>query len=189
MALPSVNVPGYPVARLGGNAALERWLSLEAAPGETGEGRLHRMNVQSDGARIEQTLDLRGNFAGFRDVRFGAAGLGLVLLTPDDGCSTTELSSIALGSDPADPSEPLSIADTLELPSDEWQIQASDGDLTLLQRDFVYVLVRVAVDGSISLVSSTTVDVYLDKQQLLGTSLFGAAGRAGPQRLDLGWMP
>jgi hypothetical protein len=185
VALPSVNVPGYPVARLGGTATLERWLSVEAAPDETGEGRLHRMNVQSDGARIEQTLDLRGNFAGFRDVRFGAARLGLVLLTPDDGCGTTELSSITLGSDPADPSEPLSIADTLELPSNEWQIQASDGDLALLRRDFVYVLVRVAADGSISTVSSTAVDVYLDEEQLLGTSLFGAGGGAGPQRVDL----
>jgi hypothetical protein len=185
VALPPVNVPGYPVARLGADAALERWLSVEAAPGESGEGRLHRMNVQSDGARIEQTLDLRGNFAGFRDLRFGAARLGLVLLTPDDGCGTTELSSIALGSDPADPSEPLSIADTLELPSDEWQIQASDADLALLQRDGVYVLVRVAADGSISRVSSIALDVYLGNHQLLGTTLLGAAGGAGPQRFDL----
>jgi hypothetical protein len=185
VALPPVNVPGYPVARLGGDAALERWLSVEAAPGETGAGRLHRMNVQSDGARIEQTLDLGGNFAGFRDLRFGAARVGLVLLTPDDGCGTTELSSIALGSDPADPSEPLAIADTFELPSDEWQFQASDGDLALLQRAGVYVLVRVAADGSISRVSSIAIDVYLGNHQLLGTTLLGAYGGYGPQRFDL----
>jgi hypothetical protein len=185
VALPSVNVPGYPVARLGGNAALERWLSLEAAPGETGAGRLHRMNVQSDGARIEQTLDLGGNFAGFRDMRFGARRLGLVLLTPDDGCGTTELSSIALGSEPADPSEPLGIAHTLELPSNGWQIQASDGDLALLQRYGLYVLVRVAADGSISLVSSSALDVSLGNHQLLGTTLFGAYWWGGPQRFDL----
>jgi hypothetical protein len=182
VALPSVNVPGYPVARLGGSPALERWLSVEAAPGETGEGRLHRFNVQSDGARIEQTLDLGGNFAAFRELRSGETRVGLVLLTPDDGCGTTELSAL-LGSNPADPSEPLAIASTLELPSDGWQLETSDGDLALLQRDFVYVLVRVAADGSISQVSSSTVDVHLGAGQRLGTSLFGAA--AGPRRFDL----
>lgn len=185
VALPSVNVPGYPLARLGGTPALERWLSVEAAPGETGEGRLHRFNVQSDGARIEQTLDLGGNFAGFREIRSGEARVGLVLLAPDDGCGTTELSSVALDSNLADGSEPLAIASTLELPSDEWQLQASDGDLALLQRDVVYVLVRVAADGTISRVSSNAIDGYPNNQQLLGTSLFGGAGRGEPQRFDL----
>jgi hypothetical protein len=185
IALPPVNVPGYPLARLGGDATLERWLSVEAAPDETGAARLHRMNVQSDGARIEQTLDLGGNFAGFRELRSGEAPFGLVLLTPDDGCGTTQLSAIPLGSNPADAGEPLAIASTLELPSDEWQFAASDGDLVLLRRDFVYVLVRVAADGTLSQVSSNAVDVYLGNEQLLGTSLFGAAGRAGPLKLEL----
>jgi hypothetical protein len=184
VALPPVNVPGYPVARLGGDATLERWLSVEAAPGETGEGRLHRFNVQSDGARIEQTLELEGDFAGFREIRSADARLGLVLLTPDDGCGTTELSSIALGADPADSSEPLAIASTLELPSDQWQLEASDGDLALLRRGYVHVLVRVAEDGTLSLVSSSTADGYLN-EQLLGTHLFAAAGRAGPRQFDL----
>lgn len=185
VALPPVNVPGYPVVRLGGSPTLERWLSVEAAPDETGEARLHRFNVQSDGARIEQTLDLGGNFTGFHELRSGEARLGLVLLAPDDGCGATELSSIALGSEPADGSAPLAIASTLELPSDEWQIQASDGDLVLLGRDLVYVLVRAAADGTLRLVSSSSVDAYLDNEQLLGTSLFGAAGRAGPRNFDL----
>jgi hypothetical protein len=185
VALPSVNVPGYPVARLGGDAALERWLSVEAAPGETGEARLHRMNVQSDGARIEQTLELGGSFAGSSELRSGGARLGLVVLAPDDGCGTTRLSTIALGSDPADPSEPLAIASTLELPSYGWQLAATDGELALLQRGFVCVLVRAGSDGTLSHVSTSALDVYLSNPQLLGTSLFGGAGQAGPLRLDL----
>jgi hypothetical protein len=143
------------------------------------------MNVQSDGARIEQTLELGGTFAGFREVRSGEARFGLVLLTPESGCGTARLSAIELGSNPADPSEPLAIASTLELPSDAWQIAATDADLALLRRDFVRVLVRVGADGTLSLVSSSTVDVYLDAEQLLGTRLLGAAGQAGPQLLDL----
>lgn len=185
VALPSVNVPGYPVARLAGDAELERWLSVEAAPGEMGDALLHRMNIQSDGARIEQTLDLGGNFVGFREVRSGDARLGLVLLTPDDGCGTTRLSAIRFGSGLAADSAPLAIASTFELPSDDWQFQASDGDLVLLQRDFVYVLVRAASDGTLSLVSSIAVDVFLEHEQLLGANLFGGAGQAGARRFDL----
>jgi len=185
VALPAVNVPGYPVARVGGDAAMERWFSVEALPGETGAGRLHRMNVQSDGARIEQSLDLGGRFAGFRVLASGEAQLGLVLSTPDDGCGTSQLWSIPLGSDVANASEPLAIASTLELPSDDWAIAATDGDLALLQRDFVYVLVRVAPDGTLAVVSSSTLDVPLGDEQLLGTSVFGAAGQFGPRILDL----
>ncbi|HTV22178.1 MAG TPA: hypothetical protein VMG12_25990, partial [Polyangiaceae bacterium] len=184
VALPSVNVPGYPVARVGGNASIERWFSVEAAPGETGEGRLHRLNIQSDGARIEQSLDLGGSFAGFRVLASGAAQFGLVLTTPSDGCGTSELRSIAFGPDAAEASAPLVVASALELPSDDWTIAATDGDLALLRRDLVHVLVRVAADGSLNRVSTTALDYSFDNEQLLGTLLF-ALGQ-GRRSIDLG---
>jgi hypothetical protein len=189
VALPPVNVPGYPVARVGGDGSLERWLSIEAAPGETGEARLHRMNVQSDGARIEQTLELGGRFAGFRVMPSGDAPLGLVLSTPADGCGTSELSAIQLGSNPTDAGEPLAVAATLELPSDDWVIAATDAELALLRRDFVYVLVRVAADGTLDVVSSSTVDVTFNNEQLLGTRLYGGAGPFGPRSIELSPAP
>jgi hypothetical protein len=119
----------------------------------------------------------------------GAARLGLVLSTPDDGCGTSQLSAIELGSDPNDTSEPLAIASTLELPSDGWAIADAAGDRALLRRDFVYILVQVDGDGTLGVVSSGSVDVAVTNEQLLGTSLYAGAGQFGHRILNLSGRP
>lgn len=180
-----MNVPGYPLARLGVEGTLERWLSVEAAPNETGRATLYRMDVRDDGARVEQKLELDGPFVGFRLLPAGAEQLGVVLVTPDDGCGTSQLKAITFGRDPADASEPLAIASTLELPSDRWAIADAARGSILLRRDFVYVLVRAETDGALSVVSSGSLDVGVTNEQLLGTSLYAGAGPAGYRVLDL----
>lgn len=185
--LPGVNVPGYPMARLGATDTRERWLSVEAGRDDDGApwgARLHRMNIQSDGARIEQSLELGGRFAGFRTLAAGGATLGLALSAPADGCGTSELSTIALGTNPADAGEPLAVASTLELPSDAWTIAATDGDLALLRRDAIYLLVRVTADGTLAVVSWSSIDEPLGTEQLIGTSVYGS-GRV----VDLSALP
>lgn len=137
------------------------------------------MDVRDDGARVEQKLELDGHFVGFRLLPAGAEQLGVVLVTPDDGCGTSQLKAIAFGRDPANASEPLAIASTLELPSDRWAIADAARGSILLRRDFVYVLVRAGTDGALSVVSSGSLDVGVTNEQLLGTSLYAGAGPAG----------
>jgi hypothetical protein len=185
VAQPPVNLPGYAMARLGADDTRERWVSVEAAPDQTGEARLYRVNIRTDGARIERQLDLGGAFAGFRMLSFDSdARLGMVLLTPDDACGVTRLSTVRLGTTGGDADEPLEIAGTLELPSDDWVIVAIDRDLAVVRHDSVYVLVRVGADGTPSVVSSRAVDVPLGHEQLLGTNLFGAANYSGHRSID-----
>jgi hypothetical protein len=194
IALPPVNVRGYPQARLGTNAGVERWISVEAAPGATGHAQLLRMNIRDDGARIERALDLDGgSFAGFRlldletDVGTNLETkqrLGLALMTPDDGCGTTRLSAIRLGTNTGDAAEPLELASTLELPADRWTLTAADGEYVLLSHGFVYVLVHVDATGILSIADTRASDVALYDPQLLGTTLFGS-GPSGSRLIEL----
>jgi hypothetical protein len=198
LALPPVNVRGYPQARLGTNAGVERWISVEAAPGATGQAQVLRMNIRDDGARIERELDLDGgSFASFRlldlerDVGTGLESqqrLGLVLMTPDDGCGTTRLSAIRLGTNTGDAAEPLELASTLELPADRWALTATDGEYALLSHGFVYVLVHVDAMGTLSIADSHASDVALYDAQLLGTTLFGS-GPSGSRRIEFAPVP
>lgn len=198
LALPPVNVRGYPQARLGTNAGVERWISVEAAPGATDHALVLRMNLRDDGARIERELDLDGGrFAGFRlldlatDVETGVATqqrLGLALTTPDDACGTTRLSAIRLGTNTGDATEPLEIASTLELPADRWALTASGGEYALLSHGFVYVLVHVDATGALSITGTRASDVALYNAQLLGTTLYGS-GPSGGRRIELATTP
>jgi hypothetical protein len=184
-ALPPVNVPGYPLARLGASAGVERWISAEALPGETGRARLQRLDIRDDGARIERQLELDGGrFLGLRVLDLESEQrLGVALLSPDDGCGTTRLSSIRLGSSNGDAAEPLELADTLELPADRWSIAATDRDHALLRHGLVYVLVHVDPSGALSLVGTRSSIVDLDNPQLLGQHVFGTS-RFDSRRLD-----
>jgi hypothetical protein len=185
VALPPVNVPGYALARLGGDATLERWVSVAAAPGEISEARLYRMNIRNDGARIERELAVGGRYAGFRLLPSDTdARRGVVLTTPDDSCGVSQLSTLRLGTRQGEEDEPFDVAGTLELPSGGWRIAAIDRDLVLLHHDRVYALVRVPTDGAPSIVSSRSSDVLLDRVQLLGMNLFGT-GRYTRRSIDL----
>jgi hypothetical protein len=198
LALPPVNVRGYPQARLGTNAGVERWISVEAAPGATGHAQVLRMNIRDDGARIERELDLDGGrFAGFRllDLETDVGTnldtqqrLGLALMTPDDGCGTTRLSAIRLGTNTGDAAEPLELASTLELPADRWTLTAADGEYALLSHGFVYVLVHVDATGTLSIADTHASDVALYNAQLLGTTLFGS-GPSGSRRIEFAPVP
>jgi hypothetical protein len=109
IVLPAVNIPGYPVAKLGGPASSERWISIEPAPGATGRAQLYRLDLGSDGAHIEQTLTLDdGTFSGFQAMQAGDRWFGLVV------------------SSPANANEPLGIRSTLDLPADAWALVAVD---------------------------------------------------------------
>lgn len=185
IALPPVNVPGYPVAKLGGQANSERWISIEPAPGASGRARLHRLDLRSDGAHIEQTLNLdTGTFSGFQAIERGDRWFGLVLSSPANACGSTQLSAIELGSAAGGSNEPLGITSTLELPADEWALVAADRNRALLRHDAIYTLVELATDGSLNVVSSRSSDVRIDNYALVGNSLFGGAGRSGSRRID-----
>jgi hypothetical protein len=183
--LAPVNVPGYPLARLGASAGVECWISAEALPGETGHARLQRLDIRDDGARIERQLELDGGrFVGLRVLETESEPrLGVALLSPEDGCGTTRLSSIRLGSSNGDATDPLEVADTLELPADRWTIAAIERDHALLRHGLVYVLVQVDPSGALSLVGTRSSDVALTNPQLLGQHVFGA-GRFDSRRLD-----
>jgi hypothetical protein len=185
IALPAVNVPGYPVAKLDETASSERWISIEPAPGATGRALLHRLDLRSDGAHIEQTQPLdAGTLAGFQPLQIGDRWFGLVLTSPSNACGNTQLSAIELGSAAGNASEPLAIRSTLELPADAWTLVATDQNRALLRHDQVYTLVELASDGTLSVVSSRSSDVRLDNDSLVGKTLFGAARRSGTRRID-----
>jgi hypothetical protein len=187
IALPPVNVPGYPVARLGGESSSERWISVEAAPGGTGQAYVHRLRIEDAGARLEQTLDIDdGSYSGFMPIQTPRGWLGLVLTSPSNACGFTLLSAIQLGTSNGDADEPLSVSSTLELPEDGWALVTNDENRVLLHhtRSGVYTLVEVTPDAALSVISSQSPDVGLTNQQLLGTSLFGGAGRYGTRRID-----
>ena len=185
IALPPVNVPGYPVAKLGGEASSERWISLEPAPGANGHAQLYRLDLRSDGAHIEQTLDLdAGSLSGFQALQAADRWFGLVLSSPSNACGTTQLAAIELGSATGGANEPLGIRSTLELPAEAWRLVATDQNRALLRHDQVYTLVELASDGRLSAVSSRSSDVPIADDHLLGKSLFGAAGLSGSRRID-----
>jgi hypothetical protein len=185
IALPSVNIPGYAVAQLGGDESSERWISIEPAPGSTGLAQLYRLDLRSDGAHVEQSLKLdAGTFSGFHALQAGDRWFGLALSSPSNACGSTRLSAIELGSATGDANEPLGITSTLELPADAWTLVAADQNRALLRHDTVYTLVELAADGSLSVVSSRSSDVQLAHDALVGKALFGAAGRSGSRRID-----
>lgn len=183
-ALPPVNVPGYPVAKLGGPPSSERWISMEPPQGDNAPARLYRLDIRSDGAHVEQTLDLdAGTLSTLQAIQIGDRWLGLVLSSPENACGSTQLSALELGSAAGDSNEPLGIASTLELPADRWALVAVDQNRALLRHDQVYTLVELAADGSLSVVSTRSSDVWLDNDSLAGKTLFGAS-RSGTRRID-----
>jgi len=184
-ALPPVNVPGYPLARLGASDATERWLAVEAAPGESGHGRLLRLDIEASVARIESELPLdAGRFGGARSIESGQARIALTVLAPQEACAATQLVSVPV-SDAAGGADgaPLALADSLELPEDDWTFADSDGPYVLLRSFPAYVLVYVAPDGSLSLVGSRTVS-DVRGEHLIGTTLY-SADVAAPLQLEL----
>jgi hypothetical protein len=182
-ALPPVNVPGYPLARLRSSENTERWLAVEAAPGESGHGRLLRLAIEGDRARVESELELdAGRFGGARVVESERARIALVLLAPDNACGTTQLaaSAVSAGDASADAAvdPPLALSGSIELPEDDWTFADSDGPYVLLGSFPAYVLVHVAPDGSLSVTGSTTAPEV--RGDLIGTTLYTAL-----RRLDL----
>lgn len=185
IALPAVNVPGYPVAKLGGQPSSERWISIEPAPGANGRAQLYRLDLRSDGAHIEQSLALdAGTFSGFHALQTDDRWFGLVLRSPTNACGSTQLSAIELGSAAGDANEPLGIRSTLELPADNWALVATDQNRALLRHDQIYTLVELTGDGRLNVVSSRSSDVRLVGDDLVGKTLSGAAGRLGSRRID-----
>jgi hypothetical protein len=178
-------VPGYPVAKLGAQASSERWISIEPPHASGDSARLYRLDLRSDGAHIEQTLDLdAGTLSTLQALQIGDRWFGLVQSSPENACGNTQLSAIELGSAAGNASEPLAIRSTLELPADAWTLVATDQNRALLRHYQVYTLVELASDGTLSVVSSRSSDVYLTNDSLLGKTLFGAAGRSGSRRID-----
>jgi hypothetical protein len=185
VALPPVNIPGYAVARLGGNADAERWLSVEPLPGATGLAQLHRLMLRGAGAFIEKTLPLAGTFTGLRAIAMGDTRFGLALGAPTDACGTSQLSAIRLGTVGGAASEPLEVSSSLDLPSDGWLIATSDANRVLLVHRTLYALVELDAQGQLHLVSTRVSDVPLLTEQLIGTSVYGAAiDGSGSRRLD-----
>jgi hypothetical protein len=186
IALPPVNIPGYPVAKLGGPASSERWISIEPAPGANGHARVYRLDLRSDGAHIEQSLKLDdGSVSGFLALQSGDRWFGVALSSPANACGTTQLSALELGSAAGDANEALGITSALELPADEWLLVAADQNRALLRHDQVYTLVELASDGSLSVVSSRSSDLPgFENYKLVGKSLFGAADFSGARRID-----
>jgi hypothetical protein len=184
ISLPPVNVPGYPVAKLGGDSSSERWISIEPEPDPTGRARVHRLEIRKDGARIERTLDMEASFSGFQALEVDERWLGLVLSSPANACGVTRLSALRLGTPNGDAEEVLEIASTLELPTNGWSFVTADENRALLRRDNVYTLAEVSADGTLSVVSSQSTDADLENEQLLGKSLFGGTYSSGSKRID-----
>jgi len=109
---------------------------------------------------------------------------GLVLSSPVNACGSTRLSAVELGSAAGGSNEPLGIRSTLELPANAWTLVAADENRVLLLHAQAYTLIELAPDGSLSVVSSRSSDVWLQNDDLVGRSLFGAARGAGSQRID-----
>lgn len=187
-ALPPVNVPGYPIARLSSSDADERWLAVEAAPGESGHGRLLRLAIRDDAAHIESELRLDGGrFFGARSIRSEQAEIAVVLLAPDNACGTTQLGAVPVSAAGPGLSEgaagALQLAASLELPADDWIFAASEGPLVLLRSFPAYVLVRVDPDASLTVVGSGTLP-SVRGERLIGTTIYTADATA-PQQLQL----
>ena len=177
-ALPPVNVPGYPLARLGTRDGVERWVAVEASPDASGHARVMRLDIDGGGATVVDELALdAGTFAGMRVIASEGSQVGVALLTPGDACGNTQVSALGLGS-----SERLALVGQLDLPEDDWTFAGSDGPYVLLRHFPAYVLVHVAADASLDIVGSRTVSDVVS-EQLIGTTLF-SADAGGPQRID-----
>ncbi len=182
--LPPINVPGYPVARVGGDAALEHWISVEPFDGEMPGAHIHRLQVAPEGAAIEDSLELTDTFAGFVSAQVGAAQFGVTLSQPENACGAARLTVLGLGALDSSSSEALSIASTFELPSNDWHLVAADGPRVLVRRDRSYALVELDATGNISLVGIRSTDAYLTNEQLSGNVMRGAGDMLGAQALE-----
>jgi hypothetical protein len=182
--LPPINVPGYPVARVGGDAALERWISVEPFAGAMPGARVHRLQVVPEGAAIEQSLELSDRFVGFVSAHVGTTHFGIALSEPENACGAARLTALSLGASDGSSSEPMTVASTFELPSDDWQLVAADGPNVLVRRDRSYALVTVDSSGSLALVGIRSTDAYLNAEQLSGNVLRGAGDVLGRQTLE-----
>jgi hypothetical protein len=167
LALPAVNVPGYPLARLSETASAEQWLSVEPAPDTSGSSTLHLLRIETRGAEVQQSLTLDASFGGLVALELtGGEAAALALTLPSNACGTSLISAVRRSADGAG----ISVTSKLELPSDDWGFQGTSGARALLQHGDVYAVVELSDAGELAVVALRRASDYSDAQRLLATA-------------------
>jgi hypothetical protein len=177
-ALPSVNVPGFPV----GTLADGRWLTVAPRTGSGGAGTLHRVRVFGDAAFVDDSLDIAGSY-----VDLDLAGNTAVYLSePSELCGGPRvLNTISLGPN-------LVLRSSLELSPNwgPWELAALDARHVVLSRGYsnrqfaAFELVETGAASFVSLLPSHCDRDLGDALEFTQGVLTCAAGGWGVERLE-----
>jgi hypothetical protein len=165
LALPPVNVPGYPLARLTESTSSEQWLSVEPAPDTSGASTVHLLRIETRGAELQQSLTLDASFGGLVALQLASGEIvGVALSLPSNACGTSRLSAVRLNAGGTG----IAVSSTLELPSDGWSFQATNGARALLVHGDVYAVLELNAAGELAVEALRSAREYSDVLQLLG---------------------
>lgn len=177
-ALPTVNVPGFPVGTLTDG----RWLTVAPRTGSGGGGTLHLVRVEDDAAFIDDRLDIDGSYVDLELV----GDTAVYLSEPADQCGGPRvLHTLSLGTE-------LELRSSLELSADwgPWELAAFDAQHVVLTRGHsnrqfaAFELDETGTASFVSLQSSHCDDDLGHSLEFTQGVLTCAAGGWGVERLE-----